>query len=54
MATHCSHAGLRKVYAKGKCQSCYINDYNKMKRREKKELKKQAELEAKVLQKSSC
>ena len=40
MATHCSHAGQRKVYAKGKCQSCYINDYNKMKRREKKEQKK--------------
>lgn len=41
MATDCIHAGERKVYAKGKCQSCYINDYNKQKRREKKLLKKE-------------
>ena len=40
LATECSHAGDRPAYAKGKCQSCYINEYNKMKRREKKALKK--------------
>ena len=40
MATVCSHAGKRTVYAKGKCQSCYINDYNKMRRRERKLEKK--------------
>ena len=37
LATDCAHAGQRKVYAKGKCQSCYINDYNKMRRRERKQ-----------------
>ena len=40
LATDCIHAGQRKVYAKGKCQSCYINDYNKMRRRERKLQKK--------------
>ena len=49
LATDCNHAGQRKVYAKGKCQSCYINDYNKTKRREKKEQKKQEEMKNKVL-----
>ena len=37
MATDCAHAGQRTIYAKGKCQSCYINDYNKMRRRERKQ-----------------
>ena len=41
LATECAHAGLRLNYAKGKCQSCYINDYNKKRRREKKLLAKQ-------------
>ena len=36
MATDCIHANERPMYAKGKCQSCYINDYNKQKRRQKK------------------
>ena len=40
-ATDCPHAGQRLVYAKGKCQNCYINDYNKLKRREKKLLDKE-------------
>lgn len=48
LATDCNHAGQRKVYAKGKCQSCYINDYNKMRRRERKLLKKQADAEEKA------
>ena len=39
-ATECKHAGERLAYAKGKCQNCYINDYNKLKRREKKLLDK--------------
>lgn len=34
-ATACSHTD-RLVYAKGKCQNCYLNDYNKKKRRMKK------------------
>ena len=49
MATDCIHAGERKVYAKGKCQSCYINDYNKQKRREKKLLKKEKQALEKAL-----
>ena len=40
LATECKHAGVRLNYAKGKCQNCYINDYNKLKRREKKALEK--------------
>lgn len=44
MATDCHHAGQRSMYAKGKCQSCYINDYNKMRRRQKKEAKEAARL----------
>ena len=40
MASDCPHAGQRLVYAKGKCQSCYINDYNKERRRQKKLEKK--------------
>lgn len=35
-ANACSHTD-RLVYAKGKCQNCYLNDYNKQKRRMKKE-----------------
>lgn len=35
-ATECAHTD-RLVYAKGKCQNCYLNDYNKQKRRQKKE-----------------
>lgn len=34
-ADACSHSD-RLVYAKGKCQNCYLNDYNKLKRRMKK------------------
>ena len=48
LATDCSHAGQRTIYAKGKCQSCYINDYNKMRRRERKLQKKQDSAEAKA------
>ena len=40
-ATECSHAGHRLAYAKGKCQNCYINDYNKQRRREKKLIAKE-------------
>jgi len=36
MADACPHTD-RMVYAKGKCQNCYLNDYNKLKRRMKKE-----------------
>ena len=32
----CPHTD-RPAYAKGKCQNCYLNDYNKLKRRQKKE-----------------
>jgi len=32
----CPHTD-RPAYAKGKCQNCYLNDYNKQKRRFKKE-----------------
>ena len=42
MATECAHAGQRPCYAKGKCQSCYINDYKKQRRRENKLEKKEA------------
>ena len=35
-ASECVHTD-RLVYAKGKCQNCYLNDYNKKKRRIKKE-----------------
>ena len=35
-ATSCRHTD-RLVYAKGKCQNCYLNDYNKQKRRIKKQ-----------------
>ena len=31
-ADACPHTD-RLVYAKGKCQNCYLNDYNKLKRR---------------------
>ena len=34
-AVNCAHPD-RLVYAKGKCQNCYLNDYNKQKRRMKK------------------
>ena len=44
MATDCKHAGQRPLYAKGKCQSCYINDYSKLKRREKKLEKKRLKM----------
>lgn len=37
-ADACSHTD-RLVYAKGKCQNCYLNDYNKQKRRMKKDTK---------------
>lgn len=35
-ADACPHTD-RLVYAKGKCQNCYLNDYNKEKRRLKKD-----------------
>ena len=35
-ADACPHTD-RLVYAKGKCQNCYLNDYNKQKRRLKKD-----------------
>lgn len=35
-ADACPHSD-RLVYAKGKCQNCYLNDYNKQKRRMKKD-----------------
>ena len=35
-ADACPHTD-RLVYAKGKCQNCYLNDYNKLKRRLKKD-----------------
>lgn len=35
-ADACPHSD-RLVYAKGKCQNCYLNDYNKLKRKLKKE-----------------
>jgi hypothetical protein len=35
-ATDCPHPD-RLVYAKGKCQNCYLNDYNKKKRRMKRQ-----------------
>lgn len=38
-ADACPHTD-RLVYAKGKCQNCYLNDYNKEKRRMKKEKNK--------------
>ena len=47
-ATDCKHAGERLAYAKGKCQNCYINDYNKAKRREKKLLDKAKNTEDKT------
>jgi hypothetical protein len=41
-ATKCPHPD-RQNYAKGKCQNCYLNDYHKIKRRQKKaQSKKQA------------
>ena len=36
-ADACPHTD-RLVYAKGKCQNCYLNDYNKVKRRMKKDI----------------
>ena len=36
-ADACTHTD-RLVYAKGKCQNCYLNDYNKQKRRMKKDV----------------
>ena len=53
LATDCVHAGQKPIYAKGKCQSCYINDYNKMRRREKKQEKKQVQSEQKVLKEAA-
>ena len=50
MCNHCYHKYGRKsnadkcchtdrlVYAKGKCQNCYLNDYNKQKRKIKKQM----------------
>lgn len=35
-ADACPHTD-RLVYAKGKCQNCYLNDYNKLKRKLKKD-----------------
>ena len=35
-ADNCPHTD-RLVYAKGKCQNCYLNDYNKQKRKLKKD-----------------
>ena len=35
-ADACPHTD-RLVYAKGKCQNCYLNDYNKQKRKLKKD-----------------
>lgn len=37
-ATACPHPD-RLAYAKDKCQNCYLNDYNKQKRRMKKQIK---------------
>ena len=34
-ATNCAHLD-RLAYAKGQCQNCYLNNYNKEKRRQKK------------------
>ena len=39
-ATNCIHLD-RLVYAKGKCQNCYLNDYNKKKRCLKKIIPKE-------------
>jgi hypothetical protein len=37
LATACPHRD-RTDYAKGKCQNCYLNDYNKQKRKMIKEM----------------
>ena len=37
-ADACPHTD-RLVYAKGKCQNCYLNDYNKTKRKKQKDQK---------------
>ena len=36
-ATACVHTD-RLIYAKGKCQNCYLNEYNKEKRQQRKGL----------------
>ena len=48
LASECKHAGEKLAYAKGKCQNCYINDYNKLKRREKKLADKDQDAEDKI------
>ena len=35
LADKCPHTD-RKCYAKGKCQNCYINEYNRAKRQRQK------------------
>lgn len=42
-ADACAHTD-RLVYAKGKCQNCYLNDYNKLKRKMKKDKATKGEL----------
>ena len=47
-ATKCPHRD-RQNYAKGKCQNCYLNDYHKVKRRQRKEqVKEEASKEQEV------
>jgi hypothetical protein len=44
MATACEHL-TRKMYAKGMCQNCYINGYNKSKRSDKRQSENDGALE---------
>jgi hypothetical protein len=46
-ADACPHTD-RLVYAKGKCQNCYLNDYNKVKRRMKKDSTLNSKIQSKT------
>jgi hypothetical protein len=46
-ADACPHTD-RLVYAKGKCQNCYLNDYNKVKRRMKKDITLNSKIQSKT------
>jgi hypothetical protein len=46
-ADACPHTD-RLVYAKGKCQNCSLNDYNKVKRRMKKDSTLNSKIQSKT------
>jgi hypothetical protein len=52
-ADACPHTD-RLVYAKGKCQNCYLNDYNKVKRRMKKDVSLNSKSQTKTEIANNC